>query len=251
MTALVLAAALLVGLALGLLGGGGSILTLPILVYLAGVPTKPAIAMSLFVVAATSAVAVVPHARAGRVRWRTAAVFAPAGIAGAYLGGRMSTHLPAAWLLVGFGLTMAVAATAMLRHRRTTSTVHRGRRPVVALAAQGAAVGLLTGLVGAGGGFLIVPALTLLAGLSVADAVGTSLLVIAVQATAGLLGHLDAVRLDWPLTLAVTAAAVTGTLLGARLTGRVPQHALRTAFGWLVITMAALVLVQQVPAAIG
>jgi uncharacterized protein len=257
MLALTIAAAAVAGLVLGLLGGGGSMLTLPILVYLAGMPTRPAIAASLFVVAATSAIALIPHARARRVRWRTAAPFALTGVLGAYAGGRAADLIPATVLLIGFGLMMAAAATAMLRpsggSRGDTATgpatsVPR-QRPVAQILVLGGLVGLVTGPVGAGGGFVIVPVLTLLAGLPMAEAVGTSLFVIAVQSTAGLAGHLHSVHLNWPLTLAVTAAAITGSLIGARSVGRVRQAALRAAFGIVVIAMAALVLLQQTPTA--
>ena len=233
MLALTIAAACVAGLVLGLLGGGGSILTLPILVYLAGMPTRPAIAASLFVVAATSTVALIPHARGRRVRWSTAAPFAAGGVIGAYAGGRAADLVPATVLLIGFGLLMAAAATSMLRPRGTSAdrvpepaTAAPRRRRVLRMLLLGGLVGLVTGLVGAGGGFVIVPVLTLLAGLSMADAVGTSLLVIAVQSTAGLAGHLHSVRVDWPLTLILTATAVAGSVLGARLVGRVPQRAL-------------------------
>ncbi len=247
--ALTLAAALLIGLALGLLGGGGSILTLPVLVYLAGVAPKPAIAMSLFVVAVTSAVSVLPHARAGRVRWRTALLFGVAGMVGAYGGGRLAEYLPAGLLLVGFGVLMLAAAIAMIRGRRGGATTDR-EAPVALMALLGAAVGLVTGLVGAGGGFVIVPALTLLAGLPMVAAVGTSLLVIALQSTAGFFGHVHSVAIPWPLTIGLTIIAVVGSLLGARLAGRVSQDRLRTGFGWFLVVMSGLVLVEQAPAGV-
>jgi len=245
-----LAAAVAIGLLLGLLGGGGSILTLPVLVYLAGQQPQSAITASLFVVAVTSAVALVPHARAGRVRWRTGLVFGTAGVAGAYAGARLAGYLPAALLLVGFGLLIAAAATTMIRscRRPLRGASGTGRLPV--LLALGAGVGLITGMVGAGGGFVIVPVLVLLAGLSMTAAVGTSLLVITLQAGAGLLGHLHHARVDWPLTLAITALAIVGSLAGARLADRVPAQLLRTGFGWFLTAMATLVLVEQAPAAV-
>ncbi len=247
--ALTLAAALLIGLALGLLGGGGSILTLPVLVYLAGIAPKPAIAMSLFVVAVTSAVSVLPHARAGRVRWRTALLFGVAGMVGAYGGGRLAEYVPAGLLLVGFGVLMLAAAIAMIRGRRGGAATDREASAVL-MALLGAAVGLVTGMVGAGGGFVIVPALTLLAGLPMAAAVGTSLLVIALQSTAGFLGHVHSVAIPWPLTISLTVIAVVGSLLGARLAGRVSQERLRTGFGWFLVVMSGLVLVEQAPAGV-
>ncbi|MEU8344823.1 sulfite exporter TauE/SafE family protein [Spirillospora sp. NPDC048832] len=247
--ALTLLAALTVGVSLGLLGGGGSILTVPILVYVAGVETKQAIAMSLFVVGATSVAGVLPHARAGRVRWRTGLLFGGAGMAGAYAGGRLAAYIPAGVLLAAFAVMMAVTAIAMLRSRPAPTGVY-AERPIVRILAEGVTVGLVTGLVGAGGGFLVVPALVLLGGLSMPVAVGTSLLVIAMKSFAGLAGYLSSVHIDWPLTLAVTAAAVLGGLAGSRLAGRVDPQRLRQAFGWFVLVMAAFVVTQEAPAAV-
>jgi uncharacterized membrane protein YfcA len=242
-----LAAAVVIGLLLGLLGGGGSILTLPVLIYLAGQQAQPAIAASLFVVAVTSAIAVIPHARAGRVQWRTGLIFGVAGLAGAYAGGRLAAYVPATALLAGFGLLIAAAAITMIRscRRPLRGTSRTTRLP--ALLGLGATVGLITGMVGAGGGFVIVPVLVLLAGLSMTTAVGTSLLVITMQSGAGLAGHLQHATINWPLTLAVTGLAITGSLAGARLATRMPAQVLRTSFGWFLTAMAALVLVEQAP----
>ncbi|QKW35574.1 sulfite exporter TauE/SafE family protein [Actinomadura sp. NAK00032] len=247
--ALTLVAALAVGAALGLLGGGGSILTVPILVYVAGVDAKQAIAMSLFVVGATSLAAVLPHARARRVRWRTGLLFGGAGMAGAYAGGRLAAVIPAGVLLAAFALMMAVTAVAMLRDRPAPAGGHADR-PLLRILAEGATVGLVTGLVGAGGGFLVVPALVLLGGLSMPVAVGTSLLVIAMKSFAGLAGYLAGVHIDWSLTLAVTGAAVLGSIAGSRLAGRIDPQRLRQAFGWFVLVMAAFVLTQEAPSSI-
>ena len=245
--AVTLAAAVAIGLLLGLLGGGGSILSLPVLVYLAGQAPEAAIAASLFLVGVTSAVALVPHARAGRVQWRTGLVFGTAGLAGAYAGGRLAASVPAPLLLAGFGLLIVAAATTMIRscRRPLRGSTRTGRLPV--LVVLGAIVGLVTGMVGAGGGFVIVPVLVLLAGLAMTTAVGTSLLVITLQASAGLLGHLQHASIDWPLTLAMTALAIVGSLAGVRLAARVPAQLLRTSFGWFLIGMAALVLLDQAP----
>jgi uncharacterized protein len=250
MLAVTLVAAVAIGLLLGLLGGGGSILTVPVLVYIAGQDPRAAIPASLFVVAVTSAVALIPHARAGRVQWRTGLVFGTAGLLGAYAGGRIADHIPASVLLGGFGLLMAVAATLMIRScgRPVRAVTHSGRWPV--LLVLGLLVGGVTGMVGAGGGFVIVPVLVLLAALPMAYAVGTSLLVIALQATAGLAGHLHHAAIDWPLTLTITALAIAGSLLGARLAGRIPAQLLRTGFGWFLTATAALVLLEQAPAGV-
>ncbi|MCZ7379888.1 sulfite exporter TauE/SafE family protein [Micromonospora sp. WMMC250] len=250
MTGLVLtiAGAVLIGVTLGLLGGGGSILAVPLLVYVADLPAKEAIATSLLVVGVTSAVAVLPHARANRVRWRTGLIFGAAGMTGAYAGGRLATFVPAGVLLTGFALVMLATAVAMIRSRRDVGGRPVPRElPVARVVVDGVVVGLVTGLIGAGGGFLVVPALALLGGLPMPIAVGTSLVVIAMKSFAGLAGYLSSVSIDWGLAAAVTAAAVVGSLAGGRLAGRIPADALRKAFGWFVMVMGVFVLAQQLP----
>ena len=242
MIALTIGLAVFVGIALGLLGGGGSILTVPLLAYVAGMDAKQAIATSLLVVGVTSAIGAISHARAGRVQWRTGLIFGGAGMAGAYGGG----------LLIGFAVMMIAAAIAMLRGRKgvsEASTTHR--MPVATIIAEGLAVGLVTGLVGAGGGFLVVPALALLGGLPMPIAVGTSLVVIAMKSFAGLAGYLSTVQINWTVALAVTAAAVVGALIGARLTALVDPDALRKAFGWFVLVMSSVILAQEIHPAVG
>lgn len=246
--ALSLGLAVLIGVSLGLLGGGGSILAVPLLVYVADLPTREAIATSLLVVGATSAVGVLPHARAHRVRWRTGLVFGLAGMTGAYAGGRLAGYLPAAVLLTGFAIMMLATAVAMIRGRRPAG----GRSvpdelPVFRVILDGIVVGLVTGLVGAGGGFLVVPALALLGGLPMPVAVGTSLVVIAMKSFAGLAGYLSTVQINWGLALAVTAAAIVGSFLGGRLAGKIPADILRKSFGWFVVVMGVFVLGQQLP----
>ncbi len=245
MIALAVALAVFVGISLGLLGGGGSILTVPLLAYVAGVEPKQAIATSLFVVGVTSAVGSVAHARAGRVRWRIAAVFGAAAMAGAYGGGRVARFVPGNVLLIAFALIMIMAAVAMLRGRRDVGDESAGPLPIAKIVLQGASVGIISGLVGAGGGFLLVPALALLGGLPMPVAVGTSLVVISMQSFAGLAGHLAGEAIDWKLAAMVTGAAVVGSIIGGRLTSRVEPATLRKAFGWFVLAMAALVLAEE------
>lgn len=260
MSPVVLLLAVVVGVALGLLGGGGSILTVPLLVYVAGLDAKEAIATSLLVVGVTSLAALVPHARAGRVRWRTGAIFGVAAMAGAYAGGRIAEFIPGTVLLVAFALMMVATAVAMIRGRARQDAVGSAsgsaagddggsassrELPVKLVLLEGVVVGLVTGLVGAGGGFLVVPALVLLGGLPMPVAVGTSLLVIAMKSFAGLAGYLSSVSIDWGLAAAVTAMAVLGSIGGALLSGRVPQDRLRQGFGWFVLVMGVLVLGQS------
>ena len=240
--ALVLALSILIGISLGLLGGGGSILTVPILAYAGGMAAKAAIASSLFVVGVTSAVGAISHAR--RVRWGTGVIFGAAGMTGAYAGGRLAADLPGRLLMILFGLMMAATAVAMLRRPRDLRPRAQDL-PATKVIAVGLVVGIVTGVVGAGGGFLIVPALVLLGGLAMEAAVGTSLVVIAMQSFAGLAGRLGNLEVDWPVTLGVTAFAVAGSYLGTRLAGRIPPATLRRGFGVFIMAMAALVLAKE------
>jgi len=243
-----LVAAVLIGLSLGALGGGGSILTVPVLVYLAGVAPTAAIAASLVVVGLTAGIAVIAHGRAGRVAWRTGALFALVGVVGAFAGARLGAHLPPALLLGAFAVLMIAVAALMLGPRRQPTEVKVGPAndwpPLLRVALIGTAVGLTTGLLGAGGGFIIVPAL-LLVGLDMSTAVGTSLLVIAANCAAGLAGHLGHTDIDWPLTLGVTALAVVGSLAGSRLVRHLDPDLLRRAFGALVALIGTAVLTAQ------
>ena len=234
----------LVGVALGLLGGGGSILALPILVYVLGLEAKSAIATSLLVVGVTSAVAAISHARGLRVDLRVGAAFAVTSIAGAYGGARVARLLPSAVLLAGFAVMMLVTGLAMLRGRAVTE-VHDARRSWAGIAASGVAIGAVTGLVGAGGGFVIVPALMLLCGLDMQKAIGTSVLVIAANSLAGFGGYVGHVPIDARATGAVLAASVAGSLAGAHVAGRVPPEALRRVFAWFVLVMAVVMLGKQ------
>ncbi len=245
---LVTVLAVAIGVVLGMLGGGGSILTLPMLVYVAGVDPKAAIAMSLFVVGSTSVVGTALHARAGRVRWKVGSIFGASAMAGAYAGGAVAHLISATVLLVAFAVMMLLTSVAMLRARKPNTEASRvpayGR--VLAL---GLAVGLLSGLVGAGGGFLIVPALVLLGGLPMREAVGTSLFVIALQSFAGFAGHIRHVELDWTIANAATLASVVGTIVGTLLAAKVSTELLRRAFAWLVLVMGLFVLSKQLPPA--
>lgn len=241
---------LLIGITLGLLGGGGSILTVPILVYALNMEVKEAIATSLLVVGATSAVAMIQHARRGAVSWRVGPIFGASGMAGAFLGGWVARYIPSVLLLAGFALVMLATALAMLRNGQRLERPRREGEcldclPLGKIVFDGLIVGAVTGLVGAGGGFLVVPALTLLGGLPMHLAIGTSLLVIALKSLAGFLGYLSHVSVDYPLAGVVTASAVTGSFLGSFLAHRLHARQLRKGFAWFVIAMAIYILVQQ------
>jgi uncharacterized membrane protein YfcA len=238
------------GLSLGLLGGGGSILTVPILVYALGVETKDAIASSLVVVGTTAAIALVRHAYARNVRWRIGFTFAAMSMIGAYAGGRAAALVPGVVLLLLLGGLMVATAIAMLRSdERITARAHRRPVPLVALLGQSLALGGLMGLIGAGGGFLLVPALLLLGRLSMRDAIGTSLLVITLNSLAAFSGHARHATVAWPATGLVLVVAALGAVGGGVLAPRLPERMLRRAFGCLVLAMAVFLLAQQLPPA--
>lgn len=253
--ALGIALAVLIGVSLGLLGGGGSILTVPILVYVLGLPAHEAIATSLLVVGVTSLAALVPHARKGRVRWQMGGLFGAASMVGAYGAGRVAKLVPAVVLLLLFGTMLLVTAIAMMRGsgeaKDDAAPGGAKRLPYVVILLEGLAVGAFTGLVGAGGGFLVVPALLLLGRLPMRQAVATSLMVIAMKSFAGFAGYLATTPIDWQIAAMVTAAAVAGSFFGAKVAGRVRQDLLRRGFAWFVVTMAVFILVQEIPRAAG
>lgn len=267
MVILAAALALFIGTAVGLLGGGGSILTTPLLVYVVDFGAKQAITASLFVVAITSIFGLIAHARAGRVRWRTGLIFGAAGMVGAFIGGQVGAMLPGEFLLAAFSVMMGVTAVAMIRGRKQVKGhgPHKGL-PLFRIILDGLIVGLVTGLVGAGGGFLVVPALALLGGLPMPNAVATSLLVVAMKSVAGFFGYALTFGGDtfvsintatttladgasiWPVTLIVTAMAIIGALVGSRIVGKIHPDKLRKAFGWFVLVMAVFILSQQIGA---
>ena len=241
---LVLLLSVLIGLSLGLMGGGGSILAVPVLKYVAGLEAKAAIATSLLVVGTTAGVGGWRHARQGNVAWRTGTVFAVTAMVGAYGGGLAADWFSGTVLLMLFALMMLVTSVMMLRGRGDLEP-RESDIPVMLVVVEGLAVGALTGLVGAGGGFMVVPALVLLGGMEMHKAVGTSLVVIALKSFSAFAGYAAHVQIDLKLAGAVTAAAAVGTLLGSRFATRVPAKTLRKGFAWFVLIMAAFVLSQE------
>ncbi|MDF9392833.1 MULTISPECIES: sulfite exporter TauE/SafE family protein [Methylococcus] len=249
---LALVLALGIGLLLGLLGGGGSVLMVPMLVYVAGFAPKQAITTSLVVVGVTSLTALLGHIRGSRVCWKMGAVFGLAGMAGAYGGGRAAAVLPGGILLILFGLVMLATSVAMLRGRRGGADVPSGRAPLCplrlplfAVLFDGGMVGALTGLVGAGGGFMIVPALNLLGRLPMHAAVATSLLVVAMNSLAALLGYAGHVQIRYELVGPIAGAAVAGSLVGGWLAGHLGGTVLRRTFGGFVAMVAVFLLYRE------
>jgi uncharacterized membrane protein YfcA len=245
--------AAVVGLSLGLLGGGGSILTVPIFVYVLGFDAKEAIAMSLAVVGVTSLFGAVGHWRAGNVNLRVALIFGAVAMVGTFLGARLSTFVSGAVQLLLFAAVMLVAAWFMLRGRAVTpvgaATAHGDdgpvEMPIAHIVLEGLAVGILTGLVGVGGGFLVVPALVLLGGIPMKQAVGTSLLVIAMKSATGFLGYLDQVEVAWGTLVTFTVVAIAGILAGSFLVRFVSQEALRRSFAVFLLVMGVFILYQN------
>ncbi len=234
-----------IGLSLGLLGGGGSILTVPMLVYLVGQTPQAAVTASLAIVGANSALGALFHRAHGTLNWRIALIFGGAGMLTAYLAAGLSKRFSPAALLIAFALLMLVIGGLLLWRRPVAHTRSVAAWPVVL--GSGAGVGVLTGLLGVGGGFLIVPALVMLVGLPMSMAVGTSLLVIALNSLAGLLGHLTGALLDVSLIVTFVAAGLAGTFVGARLAQRLPPDRLRVAFAVFVMVLAVFLLYDNVP----
>ncbi len=235
MFALALVLASLIGLSLGLLGSGGSIITLPVLVYVAGIPAQQAVGMSLVIVGGTSALGTLLNLRQRALDLRAAAFFSVSGMAGAFVGSKFTHLVSAPVLLLLFGALMLMTGTRMLQDRETGLKPQQCR-PMHCLA-TGVAVGLVTGFLGVGGGFLILPALVLFAGLEMKPAIGTSLAIIAVNCFGGLVGQLRYVSFDWWLTLGFLLAAMAGMLAAASLATKLSASILRRGFAWCVVLL--------------
>lgn len=252
-------ASVLVGLVLGMLGGGGSILSIPILVYLFQVEPVLASAYSLFIVGITSFVGAVPKYREHLVNLKTGIVFGIPSILAIFstrkwivpsipevLFQTESFTLTKRILVLGlFALLMVLASFSMIRKRKENSSDNKRFRTFLVLV-EGTLIGFLTGLVGAGGGFLIIPALVLLTGLNFKTAVGTSLFIIAINSLIGFLGDVLTQKIDWPFLLIITGLAIVGILIGNVLSIKVEATKLRKAFGWLTLVMGVFILVKEV-----
>ncbi|WP_293354450.1 MULTISPECIES: sulfite exporter TauE/SafE family protein [unclassified Microcoleus] len=252
--------AICIGISLGLLGGGGSVLALPVLVYVMGVSPKPAIAMTLVIVGSVSLLGSIPHARRGNLNLKIAGIFGSATMVGAYLGARIATlpFITSGIQMLLFGISMLIAAGLMI-YRSANAKPDMSEDDLAAiqyvkpackycwlwLMTEGIAVGILTGLVGVGGGFAIVPALVLLGNIPMKKAIGTSLLIIACNSFAGLLGYLGHISLNWTLTVSFTFLAGCGTVIGAYLAQFVSPKQLQKSFGYFLLAVATFVLVQN------
>jgi uncharacterized protein len=242
---------LVIGALVGLLGGGGSILAVPALVFAAGQELPQAVATSLLVVGITSVVALLPRLRARQIAWRVGVLFGAAGAATAFAGAAVNRLLPDDVVLSLFAALMIAAGLRMLSEKPATGATCatnggrvNWRRCLPRTLAGGLVVGFLTGLLGVGGGFLIIPVLVIALGLPMTTAIGTSLLIIAVNSAAGFAAHAGEAPLDVPVTVAFTAAAVLAGLAAGRVATRVDTTRLRRWFAYLVFAVAAFIVVQ-------
>jgi len=251
MIALTIGIGLVIGALVGLLGGGGSILAVPALVYLAGQDLQQAVATSLLVVGITAVVAVLPRLRERQISWRIGLLFGVAGAATAFAGAAVNRVLPDELTLALFAVLMVGAGVRMLQEKPATGTacaVDGGpvnlRRCLPRTLAGGLVVGFLTGLLGVGGGFLIIPVLVLALGLPISAAIGTSLVIVAINSAAGFAAHAGEATLDVPVTLAFTGAAIAAALVAGQLAAHTDTDRLRRWFAWLALGVAGLIATQ-------
>ena len=250
--------AVAIGLSLGLIGGGGSILAVPILVYVMGLGAKTAIAMSLMIVGAVSLIGAIPHWLQGHVNWQVAAIFAPTAMLGSYLGAQIAgfPFISETLQLICFAIVMILASIVMIRQGRRKghhqnlikekdSFKHKKQNNSFFILLEGLGVGILTGFVGVGGGFAIIPALVLLGDIPIKEAIGTSLIIITFKSITGFLGYLSQVDLDWTLMISFTIAASLGTLLGAYLSRFIEAKTLQQGFGYFVLIVGIFVLIED------
>lgn len=255
--------ALVIGLALGLMGSGGSILTVPVLAFLMGHSEKAAIAESLAIVGGIALVAAIPYAVSRQVDWRSVLFFGLPGMAGTYLGAWLAHFVPGFVQLLLFAVVMLLAAGLMFRQRQTEKGPdakeddaeigeHAKRHAFWKIGLEGLGVGVLTGLVGVGGGFLIVPALVLLGGLSMRLAVGTSLVIIALKSATGFWKYLDVLQadglpVDWWTIGVFIVIGIAGSFAGSLLAGRLNQTLLRRGFAVFLVAMSVFIFAMQTP----
>jgi len=244
--------ALLVGLSLGLLGSGGSILTVPVLVYLVDEPEKVAIAESLGIVGLISLAGAIPYALKKRVDWKSVLYFGVPGMVGTYGGAYLAKFVSGTLQLIVFALVMAVAAVMMFRNHSTINPEDPVRKFArLKMAAEGIGVGVMTGFVGVGGGFLIVPALVLMSGLPISLAIGTSLVIISMKSFSGFYKYLDVLQtfdlsVDWSLLLIFSGIGMLGSFAGKKIGDRISQTNLKKGFAVFLMVMALYIIIMNV-----
>jgi len=234
-----------IGLSLGLIGGGGSIITVPVLVYVAGIPVAEAIALSLAIVGTTALVGAVLQARSGNVHWKASALYGGMGIVGAAFGARLTPLVPPPVLILLFAALLVFVGLRLLRGEPEAALPKRAECTPWKCALAGLVIGVVTGFLGVGGGFLIVPALLRFAKMPMHQAIGTSLVIITANSAAGFIAHFSEIRNTGLLALSFTVAAALGMIAGLGLGRRMPQGGLKTAFGGLSLAVAAYLAVMN------
>lgn len=234
------ALSLLTGLSLGMLGSGGAIIIIPILVYIARVDAQAAIGMSLVIVGSTSLAGGIINSIKGKVHRKAILFFTSSGIPGAYLGSLLTHHVSSSTLMILFGSLMIVVGMVML-FRKETQKESAQCYPARCLGI-GFFTGVLTGFLGVGGGFLIVPALVLFGGLETSKAVGSSLLIVAINSFSGLIGHITQLNLDWKLTGMFSVVTLVGMFTGLQVGGNLPEKTLKKIFSLFVLVVGCVIL---------
>ncbi len=237
--------ATLIGLSLGLLGGGGSILTVPILVYVVKMDPKTSIALSLAIVGATSLIGSIGHYRKGNINLKVALIFAPFAMVGTFGGAKLSVFMSGATQLILFAIIMLIASFFMFKGRKESEIDENKKVNYILIAAQAIFVGVVTGIVGVGGGFIIVPALVLLANIRMKEAVGTSLFIIALNSISGFLGYLNLVEVPWEFLGVFIIFASIGIIVGSNLIQYVSQAKLKKAFAIFLVVMGFFILYKN------
>ncbi len=259
MVALGYFASLFIGISLGMIGGGGSILTMPVLVYLFGISPVLATSYSLFIVGSTSGVGAIRNIINKNANIRTAVVFGGISVIVVFLVRKLIVHsIPEKLTTIGgspityslltmiiFAALMIIAAKKMIRNKTIGLTDANDTVSVTKLFATGILIGLITGFLGVGGGFLIIPALVLIIRLSMKHAVGTSLIIITLNTVAGFIGDIGKVNLDWQLLLSVTAIAIIGVFIGGYLNDRLSSGMLKKIFGWFILCTGIYILIKE------
>lgn len=251
-------ASLLIGVSLGLVGGGGSILTVPVLVYLFAVSPTVAISYSLFIVGATSLVGAFNNYRKGLVNIRTALLFGSSSITTVFVArkfiipflpdvffaiGSFEVH-HALFVMVMFAVLMVAASVSMIRNKKVAAEEKKNSNSIV-LVIYGVLIGLVTGFLGAGGGFLLIPALVILMKLPMREAIGTSLLIIALNSLIGFLGDIGRHPIDWTFILIISSIAITGIFIGGYFNQKVNAAKLKKGFGWFVLVMGVYIIIRE------
>jgi hypothetical protein len=253
----ILTLSVVIGVFVGLLGAGGSIMTTPLFVYVQGMPPLEAIASSLLVVAAASLLALIRHGMRGLIQWRTGLIFGTSGMLSGFVGGQIGSYLPGELLLFVFSVIMTVTGIAMIRESRNPRVQRASKPKTYRLVLDGTLVGFVTGLVGAGGGFMVVPALVLFGGLAIKEAIATSLLVVIMKSFGAFAGFVlkfgdgslisinDKLSFNFRVITYALIGASLGSLIGSRFSDRVNPQKLGIAFGWFVIVLAVFIFFEN------